>query len=133
MFATFNTVQQGNVGLGMAIALFCSKGWIVSIPLNDCQCYDLVVDAGEGLKKVQVRTTRYKGHRPSKAGDYVVQLQHMHTNRTKNEQRHFDNTTVDLLFVVTEDSRMYLIPAEEIDGKSSLQLGRKCDKYLIGG
>lgn len=34
--------EKGNSGLGMAIAYFTTKGYTVSIPLNDTQDYDLV-------------------------------------------------------------------------------------------
>ena len=36
----------GNAGLAMAIAYFGSNGYTVSVPLNDTQDYDLVVDMG---------------------------------------------------------------------------------------
>lgn len=37
-----NTKEQGTIGLGKAIAYFTSRGFVVSIPLNDSQDYDLV-------------------------------------------------------------------------------------------
>ena len=41
----FNTnKEKGNSGLGMAIAYFSSNGYTVSIPLNDTQDYDLVIE-----------------------------------------------------------------------------------------
>ena len=41
----FNTnKQKGNCGLGMAIAYFSTNGYTVSIPLNDTQDYDLIVE-----------------------------------------------------------------------------------------
>ena len=36
--------EKGNSGLGIDIAYFSSHGYIVSIPLNDTQDYDLIVD-----------------------------------------------------------------------------------------
>ena len=49
-----NTKQQGNVGLGVAIGHFTLNGYIVSVPLNDSQDYDLIVDC-RTLYKVQVK------------------------------------------------------------------------------
>lgn len=41
----FNTnKEKGNSGLGIAIAYFTTHGYTVSIPLNDTQDYDLVVE-----------------------------------------------------------------------------------------
>ena len=36
--------QKGNAGLGIAVAYYSSNGYTVSIPLNDTQDYDLIVD-----------------------------------------------------------------------------------------
>lgn len=48
----FDTKKNiGNTGLSMAIAYFGSNGYTVSIPLNDTQDYDLVVDIDGKLKK----------------------------------------------------------------------------------
>ena len=65
-----NSQTQGNVGMGKAIAYYTNLGYTVSIPLNDCQEYDLVVEYPDGLKKVQIKTTRYK----NRQGNYVVAL-----------------------------------------------------------
>ena len=39
--------HQGNFGLGAAIAYYTSQCIPISIPLNDTQGYDLVIDDGE--------------------------------------------------------------------------------------
>ena len=52
----FNTnKEKGNTSLGIAIAYYSSNGYTVSIPLNDTQDYDLIVDKDNVLKKVQVK------------------------------------------------------------------------------
>lgn len=55
-----NTKQQGDVGLGAAIAAFTKYNATVCIPLTDSQDYDLVVEGNYGLKKVQVKRCTYK-------------------------------------------------------------------------
>ena len=40
--------EKGNSALGIAIAYFSTNGYIVSIPLNDTQDYDLIVDKNIG-------------------------------------------------------------------------------------
>ena len=57
----FKTNKQiGNTSLGIAIAYFSSHGYVVSLPLNDTQDYDLVVDDGSSLLKIQVKGTSYR-------------------------------------------------------------------------
>ena len=67
----FNTnKEKGNTSLGIAIAYYTCKGYTVSIPLNDTQDYDLIVDKDNVLKKIQVKSTDCK----TKYGNYQVAL-----------------------------------------------------------
>lgn len=52
--------EKGNTGLGIAIAYYTSNGYIVSIPLNDTQDYDLIADKENKITKVQVKSTSCK-------------------------------------------------------------------------
>ena len=52
--------EKGNAGLGFAIAYFSSNGYTVSIPLNDTQDYDLVIEKNNIIKTVQVKATGCK-------------------------------------------------------------------------
>lgn len=119
---------QGNLGLGKAIGYFVSKGYPVSIPLNDTQKYDLVVEINNKLKKVSVKTSRNTNNGVS----YSVQLRNTGGNRTGNvRQVDFDNTSCDLLFIYTADEKMYLIPAELIEAKNSICVGNKYKEYIV--
>lgn len=44
----------------MAIAYFTSNDYTVSIPLNDTQDYDLIIEKNNVLKTVQVKATGCK-------------------------------------------------------------------------
>lgn len=48
--------QRGNCGLGIAIGYFSTNDYIVSIPLNDTQDYDLIIDKDNKLKSVFIAT-----------------------------------------------------------------------------
>lgn len=87
-FGEYNSKAQGNIGLGMAIAYFTAKKFIVSIPLNDSQSYDLVVDMDGSLKRVQVKTTSRK----KTSSKYEVELRSTGGNKSRNTRKHFDNT-----------------------------------------
>lgn len=41
--------NKGRAGLSLAIAYFGCNGYTVSLPLNDTQDYDLIVDDGEKI------------------------------------------------------------------------------------
>ena len=113
--------QIGNCGLGIAIGYFSTNGYTVSIPLNDTQYYDLLIDKDNKIKSVQVKYTTCK----TKYGNYQVALKSCGGTKGKTYKTVID-TKVDYLFIATDQLDMYLIPIEEVTNKSTLNL---CDKY----
>lgn len=118
--------EKGNAGLGMAIAYFATNGYTISIPLNDTQDYDLIVEKENKFQSVQVKSTGFK----SKYGVYQVNLRNF--GGTKGtEYKTVINTSVDFLFVVTMEKDLYLIPVKEISNKNSINLSDKYLKYKL--
>lgn len=111
--------EKGNTGLSLAIAYYGSNGYTVSIPLNDTQDYDLIVDNGIKLQKVQVKFTNYI---PAKYPDcYEVSLRSC--GGTKGTvYKTIKNTNVDIVFIVCGDCTLYEIPKDFISNSSSLTL-----------
>lgn len=120
--------QQGNVGLGRAIAYYTSVGFPIMIPLNDTQKYDLVVDIDGKLSKVSIKTTRSKTKNKKY---YSVVLKNSGGSSGKSVIRKFDNTSCDILFVLTKDGTMYEIPANKIEAKTGFVLDSRWDKYIV--
>lgn len=116
--------EIGNAGLAMAIAYFGANGIIVSIPLNDTQDYDLVVDYGGKLKTVQVKAT----NNLTEAGTYAVSLKTV-SGTTRKVYKTVKDTKVDSLFCLCGDGTMYLIPIDKVDNKSTINLGKVKSKY----
>lgn len=114
-----NTKTQGNVGLGRCIAFATALGYVVSLPLNDAQAYDLIVDNGDKLLRVQVKTSRCL----AESGGYRVDLK----SSSVYTYKHFDTKLCDYLFVVTDDGSEYWIPSEKITVKTQITVG--ADKY----
>ena len=121
---TATNKERGNAGLALAIAYYGSNSYVVSIPLNDTQDYDLVVDNGT-LKRVQVKFTLHMGRT-----GYSVSLKS--SGGTKGTiYKHVVDTDIEILFVVTEAGTMYEIPIKDINNRSSLTLNTTCDKYIV--
>lgn len=123
---TQNTKQQGNVGIGQAIAYFTKQGYTVSLPLNDSQDYDLVVDMNGSLKKIQVKTTSYMRN-----NKYSVLLKSCGGSSKTVTVTKFDNTKVDFVFATTAAGDNYLIPADQIKSKNTLSLSGDFTKYKL--
>ena len=118
--------EKGNSGLGMAIAYFTTKGYTVSIPLNDTQDYDLVIEIYNKLYTVQVKATGCK----TKYNVYQVPLKSCGGTKGK-EYKTLINTNIDYLFILNADLKMYVIPKNEIKNKSTINLGEKMNKFIV--
>ena len=122
-----NPREQGLIGVTDAIAWFGRQGWPVSVPLIDSQPYDLVVDDGTRLLRVQVKTTTYR----SRSGRFVVQLCTRGGSRSFHTTRSFQPGACDLLYVLTDDHDRYLIPTTEVRAGHSLTLGARMAPFLL--
>ena len=120
--------HQGNAGLGRAIAYYTAKCIPVLIPLNDTQKYDLAIDKDNKLQRVSVKTTQ--GLNKAKTY-YEVQLKNSGGSSGKSSIRKFDNTSCDIVFIVTITGIMYEIPSSEINTVSTLTLTPQWDKYIV--
>ena len=118
--------KQGNIGVARAIDYYVTKGYSVSIPMNDTQSYDLIVDDNIKLYRVSVKTTSYKA--PS--GNYSVQLKNSGGSSGKSVIRNFDKSSCDILFVLCDNNDIYIIPIEDVDAHSSLTLTEERKKYI---
>lgn len=123
----FNTnKEKGNSGLGMAIAYFSTNGYTVSIPLNDTQDYDLVIEKNSKLETVQVKATGCK----RKSGIYQVALKSCGGTKGNTYKTVID-TNLDHIFILTQEKEIYLIPKSEIRNRTSINLCEKYKKYKI--
>lgn len=118
--------EKGNSSLGIAIAYYSSNGYTVSIPLNDTQDYDLIVDKDNILKKVQVKSSGCK----TKYGNYQVALKSCGGTKGITYKTVID-TNVDEIFILLENLEMYIIPIKEIQNKTTLTICNKYEKYCV--
>ena len=121
-----NTKTSGNIALGAAIAHFTKLHYIVSLPLNDSQKYDLIIEMFGKLQKVQVKYTGQK-----RKGKRVVTLKTSGGNKSRNVYKPFDPNDSDELFIYCEDGTKYLIPSPIIKATSELTLGEEKNLYKI--
>jgi hypothetical protein len=122
-----NPREQGLLGFVDAIAYFGGIGWSVSVPLIDSQPYDLVVDDGAKLQRVQVKTTTYR----TKYRVYSVQLSTNGGNQSFHTVKPFDPKSCDLLYVLTDARDRFVIPSAAISARRSLNLGARVAQYRI--
>lgn len=122
-----NSKKQGDAGVGSAIQYFTGLGYTVCIPLTDSQDYDLIVDNGSKLDRVQVKTTSYK----EVSGNFSVSLTVKGGNRSGTGKiKKINIDSIDSLFILTPENRYY-IPILDIGVKSGITLYNFYDKYKV--
>ena len=122
-----NTKEKGRAGLSAAIAYFGMNGYTVSIPINDIQDYDLVVEMNNVFYKVQCKSTGAKND----SGNYKVKLETWGGLNGGTRYSRVKDSTVQLLFVLTGEQTMYVIPVSEITQSTQLILNNNYDKYKV--
>lgn len=123
-----NSKKQGDVGLGIAIGWFTSRGYHVSVPLTDSQDYDLLVDSDNRIFRVQVKTTYHQTY----PGIYQANLRVRGGNRSgTGKVKNFDHKRIDYLFALTERGDMYLIPSYAISGHTHINLGEQYQEFRV--
>lgn len=126
-----NRKRKGDVGVSMAIAYYTQKGYMVSVPLTDASRYDLLVDTGKEIKKVQVKTTGQL----TANNTPTVTLSTQGGNQSWNGViKTISEDEVDLVFVFSLDAAkggMWEFPVSVCAGKRSLNLGHKQENYRV--
>ena len=93
------TQRKGDVAVSRAVSTFTRLGYDVALPFTESASYDLVVDIGRDLKKVQVRF----------AGNGEVDLRRIHSNSNGYVIKKPKAKSYDWLYVLDGEEREYLI------------------------
>jgi hypothetical protein len=110
----------------LAATWFMLCGRNVAFPVEP-DIYDLLVDMPDGPKRVQVKTTTFKG----KDG-WMVQIGRRPYSIGNNALLvPYDPEIIELFFIVDGDLAMYLIPSRVIAGRVQILL-RTYSKYIVG-
>ena len=123
------STKQGDIGEARAIYEYTKRGYVVSSPLHDSAKYDLIVDDGTKLSKVQVKTSKLKF---TEGAGYQICLPTGGGNTKVNTRRKPEAGDYDELFVLTEDGECWIIPASVVVGRSTISVGStKYNEYKL--
>lgn len=98
--------DRGRIGLSMAINYFSCQGYTVSVPLNDTQWYDLVIEKNGTFFTVQCKCTGTENG--------IIELQSCGGTKGKVYDSILNHSELDFLFCVDKDLNMFLIPVKDI-------------------
>lgn len=104
-----NTQRKGDYAVTHAIMSFTKCGYDVSIPITESAAYDLVLDIGDSLKRVQVRYFSGK----------QIELRRIHSNSNGYVIKKTKPKAYDWLYALNGDGKEYLFK-ECFDGRRSI-------------
>lgn len=110
-----DTCVIGRETQAKALTFFISKGYIVSLPFGGQARYDLLVDTGVNILRIQVKTGSFKDGCIVfySASSHYIKGSHIHTTYSKKEIDYF----------LTEyDNIFYLVPVEECGKEKRLRI-----------
>jgi hypothetical protein len=93
------TQRKGDIATTRAIASFTAAGWDVSIPVTESAAYDLVVDTGDALVRVQCKFS----------SSPEVGLRRIHSNSRGYVVKTIEEGAYDWLYVLRPDGSEFLI------------------------
>ena len=110
--------RKGTVNELLAAQYFIRKNCVVSKPLNDFSDYDLIVDTGVNVLRVQVKTVSYSNSKRR----YVAKLYNAHRKKDGTwDQKTYDENSCDMIACVCQDEKLiYLVPIKLLAGRTGV-------------
>jgi len=110
--------RQGTVSELLIASYFVQKGYIVSKPINDFGEYDLVIDDGTRLIRVQSKTIYWDNSK----NRYLISCVTSHIRgNSRRTNKKYSESSFDLLVGIEKDSNsIYIIPSKEMSGRRSI-------------
>lgn len=93
------TQRKGDIAVAQAITTFTRLGYDILLPLTESAPYDLAVDTGKKLKRVQIRYTSTK----------EVDLRNIHSNSKGYVVKKTKDNSYDWLYILENEKNEYLI------------------------
>jgi hypothetical protein len=133
MKRALNRRQQGDLGEISAVEWLTRQGALALLPVGHSPDFDLVGQLAGRLLRVQVKTSTQEIRTPNGHLRCPVSLVTTGGNRSwTGVSKLIDRSRIDYLFVLTASGRRWFIPATDIDGQRTVQLGgQKYAEYEI--
>lgn len=98
--------EIGRIGLSMAINYFTIQGYTISLPLNDTQWYDMVVEKDKKFYTVQCKATMTQ--------DDTISLKSCGGTNGTVYDNIINHPELDYIFAVNKNLECWLIPVSAI-------------------
>jgi PD-(D/E)XK endonuclease len=117
-----NTKQVGDTSQAMVVAAFVSNGTKVSLPYSENTRYDMIVDDGARLARVQVKTACLGENGAVLCFRVCSQHGHRLPDGHWDRSRHYEGQ-IDLFAVYSPATMaVYLVPIDKVNSRSMMYL-----------
>jgi len=107
-----DTQRKGDIAKAIAISTFTAYGYDVSTPLTESALYDLIVDDGRQIYRVQAKYCASKNRQ--------VGLRRIHSNSKGYVVKRYIKDSYDWLYIYSVDGMEYLIK-KCLEGRNSVK------------
>ena len=109
--------KVGEMSQAYFIAICLERGWVVSQVVGDCERYDCVLDMGDGLKRIQIKTGKILGG--SLVFSCASSTYHVPEGCATKHSRQGYKGQIDFFGVYSPElKKSYLVPVEEVGIRS---------------
>ena len=113
---------------GLTTELICMTkliefGFIVSVPYGNNSRYDLLVDTGKKIFRIQCKSSHL-----NKNGSYTIKTSNMVSTTTQNREKHYTKEEIDFIVSIIDDQLIF-IPVELIQNSQSKIFRKELPNY----
>lgn len=117
------TLQKGLSTELQSILFFVEKGFLVSIPYGNAGRYDLLVDNGQQIYRIQCKTAH-----KNENGSYTVNVSNSRMCSVGNVLKHYTKDQIDYIMTFIEQQAVF-IPVESIENSKCKIFRTELPKY----
>lgn len=118
---------QGDMCETAAIFYYTSKGYVVSKPITHSSYYDVLVDTGDKILRVECKSSSYVGAN----GNYVVSLVTSGGNQTVcREIKRINKDKTDIVFIMDGNNDLYEFQAHRLHGHKTVTVNKSLGQYV---
>jgi hypothetical protein len=118
-----DTKQIGNLTELQCLTRFYELGYSVSIPYGDSEKYDMILDTGKNLYRIQVKHGNVKMNSEEQDESLIIKTrwQSGYTKNSSYKDHKYSKNEIDF-FATHYQGKNYLIPVEECSLEKTLRI-----------
>lgn len=115
-----NNKQKGSIAEAVFTAECLKRGWIISKPYGDNCRYDAILDRGNGLERIQVKSSTFSTER----GAIQAATRRIYNNQTKGQICNtYTKKDIDAFVIYSPElDKLYFVPIEEQENKKYINI-----------